>query len=154
MPIIVLTNGMETTVSREDFNRVSSKTWHYDHGYAVHTTRRNGKPYKIYLHDLILPPPSGYEVDHKDTNKLNNRRSNLRLATKSQNKMNTGPRSNNRSGYRGVSWDDHTGKWRARVRVGDKDISLGRFPSRSAAKKAYEKAARELHGEFYRREKC
>jgi hypothetical protein len=98
---------------------------------------------------MIRPPPPGYEVDHRDEDKLNNRRSNLRLATRSQNKMNEGPHRNNRSGARGVSWESQTGKWRATLRIDGRRLSLGRFSDLAEAKRAYERAARKFHGKFY-----
>lgn len=89
-------------------------------------------------------------IDHEDTNKLNNKWENLRKATKSQNMMNVGIRSDNKSGARGVSWDSSRKKWTARLRVGKKYLSLGRFENKEDAIEAYKSAAIKSYGAFAR----
>jgi hypothetical protein len=101
------------------------------------------------MHRFIMGDPIGIEVDHKkhgDT--LNNRRSNLRLATKSQNGCNRGKQRNNTSGHKGVCWDSAKGKWRAEIKAGGKKFHLGRFRDKAEAAEAYKNAATKLHGEF------
>jgi hypothetical protein len=93
------------------------------------------------------PPPF---VDHKDTDKLNNRFSNLRPATKQQNAFNTGVSSKNNTGFKGVSYDRQRGKYYACIRVNGKSKSLGRFDSAEQAGQAYQQAAQRAHGEFAR----
>ena len=91
-------------------------------------------------------------IDHRDGNSLNNRWSNLRLATLSQNNANRRRPRHNTSGFKGVSFDRQNGKWSATIcREGHKTY-LGRFETPQAAHKAYVKAARKLFGEFVRTE--
>lgn len=110
-------------------------------GYVVN--RKLGR----YLHRFLLDCPSGYEVDHRDNNPLNNRKSNLRIATSSQQKMNTRLRKDNKSGCRGVSFDVTRQKWQAHVKAGDKRIAK-RFDKLEDAIAFVKKIRSELHGEF------
>ena len=84
------------------------------------------------------------QVDHKDTNSLDNRWVNLRLATRVQNRRNSGMARNNTSGFVGAIWDKHAGMWIARIR----GKFLGRFKTAEEAGEAYRKAALEQYGEF------
>jgi len=88
------------------------------------------------------------DVDHRDTNKLNNRWSNLREADSSSNKCNVAKQANNTSGFKGVSWHKRTKTWRADICVRKKQISLGNFDTPKKAHAAYCAAALQLHGEF------
>lgn len=87
-------------------------------------------------------------VDHVDGDKLNNKLSNLRPATKAQNAMNAKVRRDNISGYKGVFKAGLV--WRAAIYVEGKAVSLGRFPTPAEAGAAYERAAREFFGDFAR----
>lgn len=103
----------------------------------------------VYVHGDI---PEGMEVDHIDNDPSNNRISNLRLATSSQQKMNKRVQSNNRSGLKGAYYHAaHKGKkWRSQIKVGDKLIFLGYYHTAEEAHTAYAAAALEHFGEFAR----
>ncbi len=88
------------------------------------------------------------EVDHRNTNKADNRLANLRQATSAQNIAAQGPRCNNTSGVRGVSFDQQTGQWRSRIEVNKRNISLGRHKTFDAAARARLEAERLYYGEF------
>ncbi|MFA7308423.1 MAG: HNH endonuclease signature motif containing protein [Hyphomicrobium sp.] len=92
------------------------------------------------------------EIDHRDANKSNNRWNNLRDVSSLQNKANVRRRSTNTSGVKGVHWEISRGKWRARIRNNGKNIHLGYFDAdkKHEAAAEYERAAIELHGEFFR----
>ena len=90
------------------------------------------------------------QVDHKDTDRSNNRWANLRLATGSQNKANMGKRADNKSGYKGVSWYSQTSRWVAQIRFEGKSKTLGYFLDPVKAHAAYCEAAARLFGEFAR----
>lgn len=90
------------------------------------------------------------EIDHADCNGCNNEWSNLRLATRSENTCNTRRRSDNTSGIKGLSWDQRRQKWKARIYLQDKEISLGRFASFEQAKCTLTEARLALHGKFAR----
>ncbi|MDT4872900.1 AP2 domain protein [compost metagenome] len=96
---------------------------------------------------LVLGREKGGGVDHRDGNKLDNRRGNLRQATQGQNAKNTRLARNNTSGFKGVSRTAE-GRWRARITVDRKEIRLGVFGTPEEAAAAYDKAAKQMHGEF------
>ncbi|RJP45482.1 HNH endonuclease [Candidatus Parcubacteria bacterium] len=93
-------------------------------------------------------PP--HEIDHINLDKLDNRWRNLRLATGSQNQANKSLYSNNRSGAKGVGWHRRSRKWRAFIQKNGFQIHLGCFSAFEDARRAYEAAAEQLHGEFAR----
>jgi HNH endonuclease/AP2 domain len=94
-------------------------------------------------------PPN---IDHLDGDPSNNRWSNLRRATRSQNNANRRRPRNNTSGFKGVHLCQSSGKWRALIGKNGHIIHLGRFPTPQAAHEAYVAAARKLFGEFARPE--
>lgn len=92
------------------------------------------------------------EVDHRDTDGTNNRWLNLRAATGGQNKANTRRRSDNTSGYKGVSFRKASGKYIAQIKVAGRYKGLGIFSDPAEAHAAYVRAAQEAFGEFARAE--
>jgi len=108
----------------------------------------------VLLHRLVLarkigrPLERGEEVDHINRNGLDNRRCNLRLATRSQNCANKPAYRTNRSGYKGVRWSSRAQKWIAYIRVRGQHKYLGRHTTPEAAHQAYLAAAIEAFGEF------
>lgn len=88
------------------------------------------------------------EIDHIDGDRANNRISNLRPATRTQNLANSRRSSANTSGFKGVS--RCRDKWRASIRKDGKSFHLGVFDTREAAADRYAKAATEKFGEFGR----
>jgi hypothetical protein len=91
-------------------------------------------------------------IDHRDRNPSNNRWTNLRRATLSQNNANRCRPRHNTSGFKGVSLCRRSGKWRAGISKNGQNISLGTFPTPQAAHQAYRAAARKMYGEFARPE--
>lgn len=108
---------------------------------------------KYLVHRLVWKMKSGadapFSVDHIDGNPLNNRMSNLRAATQSQNGMNSKMRKNNTSGVKGVYWGPD-GKWRAAIMIHRKMIALGGFDRLEDAAAVVADAREKLHGEFGR----
>lgn len=88
------------------------------------------------------------DIDHKYRNRSDNQLENIRAATPSNNMCNARIRSDNKSGYPGVSWDKLREKWRAQINIKGKSYYIGLFNTAYEAHLAYEKAAKELHGEF------
>jgi hypothetical protein len=84
-------------------------------------------------------------VDHRNGIRTDNRFCNLREAGWDDNQQNRGHQSNNKSGYIGVSWDEHAGKWRAGIRYAGKGYNLGNFTDPEMAHKAYLEKKAELH---------
>jgi hypothetical protein len=87
-------------------------------------------------------------VDHIDNDPLNNCDFNLRYATTQENAFNSSMQSNNTSGVKGISWNKEMKKWRAQIMINRKHYHLGYFDDLEDAKKARQKKARELFGEF------
>lgn len=140
----------DAKVDDVDFERVSARNW-----YAV---SRDGLVYaesaqspQIMMHRFILGAPSGgVVIDHINGDPLDNRRSNLRICSQRDNARNCRRGKNNKSGFKGVSWKADIGKWRARIMVDRKEISLGAFNSAEEAAKAYDAAAVQYFGQFAR----
>lgn len=89
-------------------------------------------------------------IDHKDLDGMNNKPSNLRLATGSQNVINVGLKSNNTTGIKGVYWNKTSNKWQAALNVNGKQIHLGYFTDKDKAEEVVRKKREEVHGEFAR----
>jgi len=149
MKKIQLTQGRVALVDDEDYEWLSQWKWFYDNGYAL---RNNWKPTHtiIYMHREIMNTPKSKRTDHKDTNGLNNQKSNLRICTQSENLMYRGKQKNNTSGYKGVTFDNAKQKWMAQIKVNRKKIYLGRYKKAIDAAHAYDDAAQKYHGEFAR----
>ena len=155
---IPLTQGKVALVDDEDYEKIISMgNWLFisnrkGSGYAAKNRcrqdKRIGLPSVILMHREIVNAPIGVEVDHKDRDKLNNTKNNLRLATSSQQKQNMGIRRDNTSGYRGVYWDCSRNKWGVDIILENKKIHIGRFDDKNDAALAYNKKAIELFGEY------
>src|SRR4030066_2184242 len=113
MKEIKLTRGKVAIVDDEDYEWINQWKWHCNgQGYAERHCDIPGKRTMIKMHRLILNTPNGMETDHINHNRLDNRKSNLRVRTRSQNAINTPIRSSNTSGKKGVDWKKNVGKWR------------------------------------------
>ena len=124
---------------------VSKYSWHlHPAGYAMAKVNKK----TVYLHRLILKAKEGQQVDHKNSDGLDNRLCNLRLCTYSQNNSHVGKKPRNSSGYKGVSWSKKLRKWRAQIAHNKKYYHLGYFNSKLCAANEYDKAAKKYHGEF------
>ena len=144
---IPLTRGQVALVDEGDAEWVAQQRWHADfEGYAA-TSTWDGQRHKLRLHVAIMRPPEGHEVDHINRNRLDNRRSNLRLATHAQQADNSTKRKS-KSGLKGAH--NNQGHWRARITHRGVEHHLGYFPTPESAHEAYKEAAARLKGEFAR----
>lgn len=100
------------------------------------------------MHRLIIGAREGEYVDHINGNGLDNRRSNLRIATAMTNQQNRKLQKNNKSGYKGVSWDNTNRAWICQIRVNKRSKFLGYFKDAQEAGKAYDVAAEKYFGKF------
>jgi hypothetical protein len=153
---IRLIEGKFAIVDPADFYRFNSFIWltcgSNGNPYAARLIRmRTGWLKTVVMHKEILDAPPGLYVDHRNTNSLDNRRANLRLATPSQNCCNSRrDKSHTHSRFRGVSFNKRAGKWYSSIRFTGKRIWLGLFVNEIDAAKAYDNAAREYHKDFAR----
>ena len=156
---IPLTRGYFAVIDDEDSDLAEFKWFTQkskNNFYATRTPRIDGVKYNLRMHRLIFARKIGREllqyeiIDHIDGNGLNNRRSNLRLATNSQNAMNQRRQAGRK--YKGVSKEKTRNKWRAQITIGRKKIHIGCYDSQDEAYRAYCEKAKELFGEFWRPE--
>lgn len=151
-------NGKTGLLSEEDTDLLAVCNWIISGPGYVTGSYTKGKP--AYLHRVVLSRMLGRELvkgeytDHINGNRLDNRRENLRVVTNRQNLLNRRLQDNNTSGYRGVSHyngqahKDIKKRWTAEIKVMGKRKHLGYYLTAEDAARAYDKAARELNGEF------
>jgi hypothetical protein len=171
MKKLALDCGLFAIVDDEDYEDLKDSVWHikwrtptnpYVYRY-IKRPKSSPYPSPYYaqrLHSLLLSPPKGYSVDHTNGDCLDNRRSNLRLATQRQQAQNSRIRGNGgqkkkSSSYKGVSKNGLVHRkhqlrnpWRARIRVDGKLITLGWFATQEEAALSYNKAATKYFGAF------
>lgn len=149
MQHIPLTKGAYAIVDDESLALISPYRWRLnDKGYAVANTRRaDGHRTVISMHRLVMGLSiGGPEVDHKNRDRLDNRRANLRICEFGGNQRNRGIPKSNKSGLKGVSW--HRGAWVAQIKVNYRCLHLGRYPTKEEAHEVYCLWADMAHGDF------
>lgn len=153
MAEIKLTKGLYAIVDDEDFEMLNQYKWHSNVGYAARTIKANPKK-TVLMHRFIINAPKGTCVDHINTNKLDNRKANLRLADKSKNSMNRVVSNYSTTGFKGVhfykAYKKYKKPYQAYITANKKRINLGYFETAVDAAKAYNEAALIYHGEFAR----
>jgi len=130
---VPLTKGFEAIIDACDAVNVEGYRWwamtnkRHNKVYAAGRIEINGVHALIFMHRFLLNAPHGLDVDHKNGDGLDNRRENIRLATRSQNMHNKKMQHNNTSGFKGVHWHKTHKKWCANIKVGDNRKFLGGF---------------------------
>lgn len=153
---IKLTQGKVCIVSPDDYLLVRGYRWYalkdksgdYYAEANVPIVRKGDKPKVIRINRFLIP---GAEmVDHINGDTLDNRRSNIRGCTRSQNCINCKTNSKNISGVKGVHWHKQDRKWIARIKVNKKEVRLGAFDELSIAAMVRRQAEIKYYGEFAR----
>jgi hypothetical protein len=150
---IELTKGKSTTVNKSTLGLAQTIKWHASKDkngkyYARCSAKSSPTKCAILLHRHITNAPSNMVVDHINGDTLDNRLSNLRICTMAENLRNATVSKRNKSGYKGVSWDKKSNKWRADIHYDGKLHSLGRYTNVINAAIAYDQAARKHFGDF------
>lgn len=147
-----LANDRGAVILDEDDSDLADRSWWIANGYA-----RGFGAQRLALHRIVITrmigrePRRGEEVDHINHNKLDNRRSNLRLVNTSQNQLNQrGPQVDNTSGHLGVLASGRPRKpWKAQLGWQGKTYNLGHYATKEEAATAYQSAkAKAMRGEF------
>lgn len=153
---IPLTKGYVAIVDDDDYEMLSALKW------RVFVSPRSTSPYAVRSHHLGCVGDSPFmhrqimglrigdkqQVDHINGDGLDNRRSNLRLASARQNMSNRRKLTVGLSAYKGVNPRGPVGPYRARIRVNGRLIHIGQYAVETDAARAYDCAATHYFGEF------
>lgn len=135
-------------VDLDSLPAVKKAVWYQRPDGYVATNNYDGNGY-TYLHSVIMDHTGSTTYgDHRDGNRLDNRKSNLRIVTPTQNGMNKRIRSNNTSGRVGVHWDKTNKQWCAMICVNKKHMNLGYFDDFESAVRCREEAECTYFGEY------
>jgi hypothetical protein len=154
MKEILLSQGLKTIVDEEDYTTLSQYKWFANRArytfYAARNINENGKKTVVRMHRIIMSAEDDQQIDRINGDGLDNRRSNLRVASVISNQQNRTKHSGNFI-YKGISFrSDILKHWRARITVNKQEIVLGYFETSLEAALAYDDAAKRFFGEFAR----
>ena len=146
----ILPDGTVFLFDKSKFPLIRDTKWYRNYrnpdGKMLYIIDRHGN----YLHRVLTQPPKGYEVDHISLDTLDNRSSNLRIVTHQQNQINHSLQRNNSSGISGVALYPKSDKYRARIKVSQKDIHLGYYDDFEEAVQARNVGMECMFGEYGR----
>ena len=147
---IYLSCGNFVLIDEDDYDFLSMWKWNIGSGYASRAASvieyEMGTPRRISMHRQILSCPKGMVIDHINRNKLDNRKSNLRVCTYSENTANAYRKQRGTSKYKGVYYKSDCKKWCAELIAHGKRIYLGLHITEKDAALAYNKAFIENYG--------
>ena len=118
-------------IDKDDFEKCKKISWNIDSkGYANGGNKNVGK---VRLHRYIMNPPKNMQVDHINRNKLDNRKSNLRIVTNQENHFNRPLNKNNKSGIKGVYYNKVSNKWCCQITLNGKCVHSELFDIKEEA---------------------
>lgn len=128
MKRIKLTTGRYATVDNSDYDWLNQWKWRENsQGYVSRNIRKGKKQGLLFMHKLITRTDRNSIVDHINRNPLDNRRSNLRVVTATENNINMKIGSNNKSGFKGVCWHGLANKWSVEIKYYGNRYYIGLF---------------------------
>ena len=140
-------NNEEFWFDIEDYDKIKDYCWCVGSKGSIITNDKNGNT--ILLHRLILNVDNlNIQIDHIKHKRYDNRKSQLRIVDNSKNQMNTKIRTDNTSGYKGVSWNKNLNKWYSYIDVDNKRVHIGFFDELNNAITARKEAEEKYHGEY------
>lgn len=153
MKTILLTQGKVALVDDEDYEYLNQWKWcanKIDNTYYAVRTIYKPKRQQILMHRVILNAPEGVEVDHINSNGLDNQKSNLRLCTRNENQRHQRLRKDNTIGFKGIYFIKRNPQkpYYAYININSKRIHLGYYYTSKEAAQVYDKAALKYHKEF------
>lgn len=131
----------------DDFEKVSKYHWYEESNGYIRSSGKT-KEDRFHLHRLIMGFPDGMNIDHINHNTFDNKKSNLRVVTTSQNAMNHILSARNTSGTTGVVWMKNRNNWKAEIKINGETIYLGSFDEFDDAEKARNEAEEKYFGEY------
>ncbi len=147
MKQIPLTQGKFALVDDEDYEYLNQWKWHYA---SFHAYRKDITGKTIAMHNLVIKPPKGKLVDHKNGNGIDNQRSNLRFATSKQNSYNS-KKKPGKGNFKGVCQKAHyPNKYFTSISKDKKQYYIGYFENEHHAAVAYDLWADYFFGDFAR----
>lgn len=152
MKYLRLRNKGKAIVDDKDFAFFNKWKWYLSSdGYIKRNQYIGNKKFiTIRMHTLLLKTKNGYEIDHINGNRFDNRRINLRLANRSENQCNRKTNKNSTSGFKGVSWHKVVKKWYAKIVKDKKYYFIGYFNTAHQAALSYDLWAKYLHKQYAR----
>lgn len=131
---------------KEDYEKIKDYRWFLREGYPCANKDKTCK--KMFFHRFIMNCPRNKVVDHINHNKLDNRKSNLRICSIAENSHNVVLSKNNTSGCKGVNFVKSANLWRATIQCNRKRMYIGSFKSKEEAIKARKEAEQKYWGEY------
>lgn len=147
---INITQGKIAIIDDEDYDKIKDRSWQFSNGYAVSGSNSPSRHLRMHRVVLGLTRYDKIQIDHINGNRLDNRKSNLRICNCSQNQANKEKISSNTSGYKGVTFHKAKNKWMASAKYMGKSYFAGYFSNPIDAAKAYDALVKKLRGEYSR----
>ena len=150
--LLLLNSSNVVLLDDEDFFKIGRWKWVLHKSWNhIQLSEHQGSGVKVKperLENILLNPPKGLYVFHKNGNPFDCQRKNLILLTHSQLEATKPPTKANESGFKGVSFNNRKQMWEATIRDNNKKLHLGYYPNPFEAARVYNNEATRVHGEY------